>query len=302
MMPSPIRRLYCGKPTIWLAPLCFYFLLGGCSGGSGPPSEALDLSGDLSAAGSDLATNSCSGCGANQVCNNGTCQDLPRSCPCPKESYCELASQTCVIGCLADEGCAAGRYCDTASRRCLDGCRGDAECGATKICTAHACVTGCRSSGQCPNITDTCENDRCVNRCPNCDDTNNCTADSCERGRCLHKADNEGGACPGPACAMDPHCSAGKCVSTPMDDGSSCGTEYQKCLAGQCKDVLVYCDNQTSGGFTYSDSSGMYSGFNISGSCFCSSSVKINATDNRPHSCTTCKLDPNKATRPICWK
>ena len=43
---------------------------------------------------------SCSGCGANQVCIAGTCQDLPSKCPCPKESYCDIASNTCKRGCV----------------------------------------------------------------------------------------------------------------------------------------------------------------------------------------------------------
>src|SRR5262245_21614681 len=38
----------------------------------------------------------CSGCSSNQLCVNGTCMNLPSQCPCPVESYCDLASNKCV--------------------------------------------------------------------------------------------------------------------------------------------------------------------------------------------------------------
>src|SRR5262245_16579827 len=47
----------------------------------------------------------CTGCSANQVCVNGVCTDLPNQCPCPLESYCDLATSMCRPGCLADEQC-----------------------------------------------------------------------------------------------------------------------------------------------------------------------------------------------------
>lgn len=120
--------------AVWLA-AC------GADGKVPPPDLSLDGGGDPASCGP--------GCPADSVCVDGACQALPTSCPCPLESYCDLASNSCKVGCLEDGQCAKGRYCDTATRSCRPGCRGDAECASpdsgTAHCKAHACVTTCNT-------------------------------------------------------------------------------------------------------------------------------------------------------------
>src|SRR5581483_9686545 len=93
--------------------------------------------------GPDGMTGRCAGCGAGQVCVDGACMDVPKACPCPKETYCDLGSNTCKIGCTTDDQCAAGRICDTRARMCMAGCRSDRECGAAQFCDPASAT--CRS-------------------------------------------------------------------------------------------------------------------------------------------------------------
>jgi len=73
---------------------------------------------------------------------------VPAGCPCPAESFCDLATNRCQPGCLAPDGCAAGRYCDLPTRQCKTGCVDDKSCAAGQVCDeSHACVLGCRSCG-----------------------------------------------------------------------------------------------------------------------------------------------------------
>ncbi|MFU8807001.1 MAG: proprotein convertase P-domain-containing protein [Bradymonadaceae bacterium] len=97
------------------------------------------------------STPTCQGCTTNQVCVSGVCEDIPTSCPCPSETYCNLADDTCVVGCIDDTNCAANRICNSEQRECRDGCRLDEECGAGRICNdiTFVCQTGCRSDDQC---------------------------------------------------------------------------------------------------------------------------------------------------------
>jgi hypothetical protein len=264
-------------------------------------------------------------CGSQQTCVHAHCQDLPPTCPCPVDSYCDLLTNSCKAGCTAsDSECSAGRYCDAATRACKIGCRGDAECttpgqicedhacvvgcrgdagctGSGQICANQRCVTGCRTTTDCP-ITDVCENAQCVNKCPNCDDGNPCTTDSCERGSCRHVAGNDGAACPTGPCQATASCAGGVCVAIPKPDGTGCGSEYEMCLQGACKNAVVYCTNDSGGGFTYADSTGRQDGFNVDGSCSCASSSQIATTDDRSHACSLCATSALHPNERICWE
>src|SRR5690348_4060041 len=84
-------------------------LLSACgskAGGGGSGGASGGVGGANGDAGADTVAG-CGPCAANQVCSNGACVDLPSTCPCPKESYCDLATGHCVIGCTGDDGCSA---------------------------------------------------------------------------------------------------------------------------------------------------------------------------------------------------
>jgi Cys-rich repeat protein len=88
-------------------------------------------------------------CASGQVCVDGSCAAVPESCPCPRESYCDIGADRCVVGCLGDGDCAAGRICIAASRTCTAGCRDDAACGTGRICEGLQCRDGCREDREC---------------------------------------------------------------------------------------------------------------------------------------------------------
>jgi hypothetical protein len=216
--------------------------VGGLDGGSGnvnvPP---------------DLALVACMpACGANQVCHNGSCENLPGSCPCPMGAYCDLTSNTCKQGCLADGDCDAGQYCDTTTRACRPGCRSTADCRAmADVCANHVCGNSC---GTCddgnPCTSDSCVRNECQNnavadgtKCP--DDGNPCTSDFCSAATCTHPSASDGTNCPddGIVCTSD-ICKSGACTHPNMPDDTLCGhagvtPEY--CQAGACKQPALSC-------------------------------------------------------------
>src|SRR4051812_23521644 len=52
------------------------------------PVQSMDLS---------VASSECGHCGEHELCMNKTCVALPATCPCPKESYCNLAANSCEV-------------------------------------------------------------------------------------------------------------------------------------------------------------------------------------------------------------
>lgn len=91
------------------------------------------------------------GCPSGQVCQGSACIDLPAHCPCPVESYCDLAKDTCLIGCLDDSQCSLGRICDSSRRLCVAGCRTDSNCPSRMCDTARqTCLVSCQADGDCP--------------------------------------------------------------------------------------------------------------------------------------------------------
>jgi hypothetical protein len=176
----------------------------------------------------DLAPVVCTpACGANQICHNGTCENLPNSCPCPSGSYCDTAANMCKPGCLADSDCGAGDYCDT---------------------TARACKPGCRSDSDCPNMADACLAHVCSNSCGSCDDNNPCTSDACVRNKCEHSSVTDGTACPddGNSCTSDT-CQGGACTHSPLSDGTTCSDDGNACTIDVCKSGACTHPNATDG-------------------------------------------------------
>ena len=155
---------------------------GGTTGGGGSTSS----DGNTSSGGQPP---SCNACTADQVCIAGECTDVPDSCPCPLETYCDLATDTCVVGCTKDEECDAGRICDPVARECLPGCREDPDCPSGQICEGLMCIEGCREDADC-DAGEICDGLTCrqgcntTDECPPgqiCDDTiyrQGCTSDA----------------------------------------------------------------------------------------------------------------------------
>ena len=205
----------------------------GCT--SMPPDvETVDQGGgaDLSM----IGPKGCSGCAANQVCVDSACVDVPAGCPCPKETYCDLAVGQCKVGCTNDGECSTGRICNDANRSCHVGCRKDEVCGAGNICDNTLCRPGCRKDGDCGSgkICDAasstckagCRKDAdCGGAGSICDTANN----TCTKG-CRKDADctTAGQICDTAASMCRPGCrTTATCPSEQV-----CDTASSKCIAG----------------------------------------------------------------------
>lgn len=196
---------------------------GGQDGGGGTPGTM-----DMATSGADGGVGPVDclpACPSGNVCANGACTPVPNSCPCPIESYCDLGSNACKVGCLGDAQCSKGRYCDTATRSCKVGCRVDGECqspaGGVARCVSHTCATTCNAGNhQCgaacpanndvatcgmscspcgtpPNATATCDGRACGFTCAaGYADCNNNAMDGCEHAvtpvDCYQDLDHDG--------------------------------------------------------------------------------------------------------------
>lgn len=167
----------------------------------------------------------CDACGVDQVCIAGTCTDVPSSCPCPLETYCNLVTEMCVIGCTSDDECDEGRICDTVERVCFPGCREDGECGAGEICEGLVCGAGCRTNDDCGPM-ELCDKLQC---------RQGCTGDAdCPKGEiCSDTVCRVG-------CGSDAECSK---------PGDICDPDTMVCRAGCHADadcpLAQLCDDQT---------------------------------------------------------
>jgi hypothetical protein len=176
----------------------------------------------------------CAVCAANQVCVDNSCVYLPAQCPCPVESYCDLASNTCVIGCTADEQCDVGRICFVDARICRAGCRDDSGCSTGTICENLECRSGCRDDSGC-TAGSICENLSCR---PGCREDQDCASGTicdntvCREGCCSNEM------CPGGRVCSDTYCIEG-CRTT-----EDCTTAGAECIDAQCvcPQGLVPCD------------------------------------------------------------
>jgi hypothetical protein len=165
----------------------------------------------------------CSGCRSDQVCLGGQCTDVPSQCPCPLETYCDLAKGRCVIGCTGDEMCETGRICFVDQRRCDFGCRQDTGCPIKQICEGLQCISGCRDDTGC-DAGQICEQQQCVAGCRQ--DSDCASQQICDQQKCVA------------GCRDDAHCPSGHiceqllCVSGCRQD-SACPTG-QICTNQQC--------------------------------------------------------------------
>lgn len=131
-------------------------------------------------------------CPSDEVCSDGVCTALPPTCPCPIESYCDLALDKCKVGCTEDAQCSKGRYCDTAARECKAGCRSAADCASpahgTAGCRSHSCTFSCGTKFH--RCGEACSDDRALTSCG----TSSCTP-------CPDRA-NAASSCDGTACGF----------------------------------------------------------------------------------------------------
>lgn len=296
--------------AVLIAACCAWATVQGCGSGTsttvgagddgGSSSGHLDTgsSGSSGASGSSGDPAGCTGCTAQQICAQGKCQDLPAACPCPLESYCELSTNTCKVGCAAQGQCSSGRYCDLESRTCKTGCLvDDAECGQGKICQAHACVLGCRSDAGCGNASLLCEGGMCVAKCTSCpDDGNLCTTDTCVRDKCVHAPVTNGTACAADTneCTVD-SCQSGMCahlaatVLTICDKANTPNNgmftpEARACTGTSCATPKQYCAKHVDGKW-YLDRTGAVT------ECSCNgTSMVVRFPDNvsSTKACTRC--------------
>lgn len=103
----------------WSILLCALFTVA-CSG---LPALSVDMSLADGGRGS-----SCTGCAADEVCADGSCQKIPDKCPCPKQTYCDLGTNTCKRGCTDDTSCSTGTCCDVDARSCSIDCKNGHAC------------------------------------------------------------------------------------------------------------------------------------------------------------------------------
>jgi hypothetical protein len=199
-------------------------------------------------------------CGPKQVCVEGKCTNLPNQCPCPLESYCDLAVNQCVPGCMTDEDCQTGRYCDD-QRKCQNGCQ-VGKCGVNEECQLstrtceckaghHRCagvcvledVSSCGPTCQvCPTdpfgkascapsgCTLSCKSGykMCQNKCAACP-TDKVTSSACS-----------GSSCVATQCASGYHLCTGTCI---LEDMKSCGSTCSACkdtTQGACSASACY--------------------------------------------------------------
>jgi hypothetical protein len=156
------------------------------------------------------------GCGVGEVCAEGACVAVPDHCPCPQETYCDLNTNACKIGCLSDPDCSSGHYCDVPNRACVVGCRESAECSGGTKCIDHQCKAGCNGDGDCANSGETCVSNAC----------------SCGAGQVVC-----GSACT--PLGTNTNCSscADSCQGAAMCVGGSCQCELGKCGAAAVADL-----------------------------------------------------------------
>ncbi len=157
---------------------------------------------------------------------------LPKNCPCPPDSYCDLATNSCVAGCREDAHCSKGKYCDKAVSLCKVGCRSSADCSDDgNGCTDLACT-----GGSCVHVP---------NKAPCADDGNSCTADVCSGGTCTHPPANNGKLCGATKDCSDFRCQNGACAESFFKAGTACPDDKDVCTsdtcdgAGSCKHATV---------------------------------------------------------------
>ncbi len=209
-------------------------------------------------------------CTVGDVCTDGVCGGSARDCsgeagPC-EDGVCVEDEDNCTARPKADgTPCDDGLYC-TVGDQCSSGScvlGGDRDCADQDSCTSDACdeaanscthtrvpipgAEGLAKPGSCGNgIDDDCDaltdmdDPDCIEctQDDECDDGNQCTADTCTGGTCDNTAEPDGTTCnDGQYCTVNDQCTSGSCGGTLRD----CSLAADQCNDGTCDEVNDAC-------------------------------------------------------------
>ncbi|MFO0606203.1 MAG: MXAN_6577-like cysteine-rich protein [Polyangiales bacterium] len=200
----------------------------------------------------------CAGNPAGNVCDRvtGRCVQCATSMDtCPAAQHCDPATNTCVAGCRADEGCTApaadggvaARRCDTATNACVE-CVTDAHCAGGRLCRGGVCVLACMATG-CPS-GQTCCTGGCVDAQTNVENCGACgTActiangtPACRAGACAVAMCDEGFAdcdgAPGNGCEVDTRLTTAHCGGCGRECAAVPGA-VAACVMSACRSTCV---------------------------------------------------------------
>lgn len=198
----------------------------------------------------------CAACAGDELCVDGACTPVPSSCPCPAGAYCDLATDTCVRGCLEDADCGAETLCQ--ARSCVAGCRADADCASGRICVDELCRAGCRRDADCPGrdaicdpSTMTCRGCRADDDCaleqicvdslctPACRDDARCAPGRiCDEGLCRDGCRSHDDCPLGTYCSREGACTEGCGEPGGLDDSRRCPVGQACVVLGRSEDGL----------------------------------------------------------------
>ncbi len=191
---------------------------------------------------------SCVVAGGIAQCKAPTCGDGKVN---QESEDCDLGSENGGIGKACDEACkATAGKCKVASD-----CAGlGGPCVGNYVCVSGLCLGIAKSSGTCSDsdactLADHCVQGECVGLTVNCDDDNDCTADSCDPTTgCAHKGKSGAPCEDGNACTVGDTCGLGSCKSganacptckvdtdcAAFEDGNLCNGTLA-CITGSCE-------------------------------------------------------------------
>jgi len=254
------------------------------------------------------SNNDCSG--STPFCNTGTgdCVECQSAGDCDDSDEC--TTDTCSSGTCqnsnAQNGASCttcgGQYCECQSGSCIElGCVSAADCDDSNLCTTDACVSdSCQftdlvdgtACSNCGGSLCECRNAICtLLQCTvdaDCDDNNQCTANTCINGFCEYPnvaEDTVCTGCRGEQCA----CSDGNCLTDICSGNSDCTAPADICSEGKCVECVQTSDCDDTDSCTYDSCN--------SGIC-----QHINITNCGATECTdTCQsLGYNCGTHTIC--
>ena len=210
-------------------------------------------------------------CTENDVCKNGVCKPGAEK-TCNDDKPCTADSCDDAKGCVFAPS--SGAPCDADDNPCTtgDACKeGACEAGPAKACASgDQCIIGkcsikdgkcqysdkvgtpCNDSNLC-TASETCDNQSCLGKAINCDDTNACTTDSCDpKTGCKNEATQVGVCDDGNKCTAKDACAGGKCVGMPLNATVDCD-DGEACTKDVCASPAKGCENKPADGEGCSD-------------------------------------------------
>lgn len=186
------------------------------------------------------------------VCDEGSCQHLPRDALCDRAEGGQCSDAGCVYATCTDELCVAENPCQTARCDGLACIREVLECAEGEACCGGVCKPlGCEDGNPCTR--DYCDPMASCQHEPAalplaCDDGDPCTSgDRCDGARCAPGGASctEGDTCNAPICDAV----TGRCSTVPVDgvacsDGNPCSVD-DRCSGGVCRaGSMADCDDR----------------------------------------------------------